>query len=310
LWFANKDDPRWQEIPRWQKDLFWIVMTKDNIYRIPKPFEMGVIFGSGPERALEAYFAENPKAFKDFSETMGEGFTPQFIPSFAAPIIDHFANKSAFTGAQIVPSYLEGILPEYQYSEYTSEFGKIIGKMVAAVPGMRDSSFASPMVIENYMRAWTGGAGKYAIQAADKALTAAGIAPDPVKPASSLADIPVIKAFVIRYPSASAQSLQDFYERNRSNQVILKTIQSLAQSGDFDNARKEMMLQENQDKLISLQGLQESLTNQTKFIRLISKNPDFTPDEKRQIIDGVYYRMIESAKYGNQLLDEVEKAVK
>ena len=27
LWFANKDDPRYRELPQWQKDLFWIFPT-------------------------------------------------------------------------------------------------------------------------------------------------------------------------------------------------------------------------------------------------------------------------------------------
>ncbi|MFA5149248.1 MAG: hypothetical protein WC491_09020, partial [Candidatus Omnitrophota bacterium] len=32
LYFANRDDPRWKEIPQWQKDLFWIIFTDENIY--------------------------------------------------------------------------------------------------------------------------------------------------------------------------------------------------------------------------------------------------------------------------------------
>ena len=42
LWWANHDDPRMKDIPQWQKDLFWIIPTKDHLYRIPKPFELGV----------------------------------------------------------------------------------------------------------------------------------------------------------------------------------------------------------------------------------------------------------------------------
>jgi hypothetical protein len=46
LYLSNREDPRWQEIPRWQKDLFWIVFTDDHIYRIPKPHSAGIMFGS------------------------------------------------------------------------------------------------------------------------------------------------------------------------------------------------------------------------------------------------------------------------
>ena len=29
LWWANHDDERYKEIPRWEKDLFWIIPTND-----------------------------------------------------------------------------------------------------------------------------------------------------------------------------------------------------------------------------------------------------------------------------------------
>jgi hypothetical protein len=60
LYLSNRDDPRWQEIPRWQKDLFWIVFTDDHIYRIPKPHSAGIMFGSLPERMLEAFESDTP----------------------------------------------------------------------------------------------------------------------------------------------------------------------------------------------------------------------------------------------------------
>jgi hypothetical protein len=66
LWMANHDDPRYKDIPTWQKDLFWIVMTDEHVYRIPKPFEIGVIFGSVPERMLDKFAADDPEAFKHF----------------------------------------------------------------------------------------------------------------------------------------------------------------------------------------------------------------------------------------------------
>lgn len=310
LWWANKDDPRWQEIPRWQKDLFWIVMTKDNIYRIPKPNELGLMFGSLPERTMEAFFTDHPHAYKDFASSMGQAFAPGYIPTFATPIIEQFANRSTFTGSPIVSHQMEGILPEYQYNEYTSEAGKMLGKFVGAVPGMRENGLASPAVIENYIRAWSGNMGKYALSMADAALTKAGVVPDPVKPTATLADLPVVKAFAVRFPSATAQSIQDFQDRYQSQKKVIDTIRYLAKNGDVANAAKEMALAQSQDKLFNLDGIRESLSTQNKFVRMVYKNPDIKPDEKRQLIDGVYYSMIESAKAGNKMMDELEKSVK
>src|SRR4030067_412379 len=48
LAIVNHDDERGKKNPQWQKDIFWIVMHKDKIYPIPKPFELGIIFGTVP----------------------------------------------------------------------------------------------------------------------------------------------------------------------------------------------------------------------------------------------------------------------
>ncbi len=72
LWYLNHDDPRYQQLPQWQKDLFWIVITPEigigdniveddndyTIYRIPKPFEPGLLFGTLPERMLDWAYNE------------------------------------------------------------------------------------------------------------------------------------------------------------------------------------------------------------------------------------------------------------
>jgi hypothetical protein len=226
LYLSNRDDPRWQEIPRWQKDLFWIVFTEDHIYRIPKPHSAGIMFGSIPERMMEAYESDHPGAMKDLEKSFISAFFPNMIPTVAAPIVDQFANRSLFTGAPLIPAAQEKLLPEYQYTEYTTETAKAIGQILGAFPGLRERSIrdedmfiggvaralSTPILVENYVRSWTGGLGMYTLQLADKALRESGVLPDPVKPLETLSDLPVIKAFVVRYPSASAQSIQDFYD--------------------------------------------------------------------------------------------------
>jgi len=310
LWAANHDDPRYKEIPQWQKDMFWLVMTKDTVYRIPKPFELGILFGSLPERALDAYFGENPRAFKDFQKTVFEGLLPNYIPTIVQPFVEHWANKSTFTGNPIVPFDVEGELPEYRYQPYTSIVAKKLGQFVAAVPGVGNTSFASPAVIENYVRAWSGGVGAYALQVADEALIQSGAVEDPVKPAATLSDIPFVKAFVVRHPSAQAQSIQDFMDRYQEKSQVLTTIRKQAQEGNFEAAQKLLVADEYAADMIKLSGVKEALTQQHRFIRLVYNNKDIKPEEKRQLIDGVYNGMIETARLGNQILDDYERSVK
>ena len=334
LYWANKDDPRYQEIPRWQKDLFWVIptdswqevgpeeadgapeyliknengktyMNKGVVYRLPKPHELGVIFGSLPERALEAFLKDNPNAMKDFEDTMLNLVTPSFVPDAVLPVVEQYFNKSLFTGRDIVPHHLKGVLPEYQYAEYTTEVGKTLGKLVGNF--VEDSSLSSPMVIDNYIRSWGGSLGSYAVDLADKSLKASGVVEDNVDPASTLADTPFIKSFVIRYPSANANSVQDFFDTYEKNAKYIATIQHLAKRGEVAEAEKLMLLERNQDKLIMLEGIKDALSESSRFIRLVYRNPEATPDEKRQMIDITYYKMIEAAKNGNELMGLIKK---
>jgi len=334
LWWANKDDQRVQDIPRWERDLFWIVPTdnwteatpgeanglpeymvqtrgektfinKGTIYRIPKPMELGVIFGSLPERVLDAYFTENPGALKDFEKTIGDLITPSVVPDAVSPVIEQYFNKSFFTGNDIVPHHMEGILPKYQAKEYTSETAKTIGRLVSGVNDQ--STFASPLILDNYIQSWGGSLGRYAVQLTDQILRGAGVAPDIAKPEDTLADVPFVKSFVVRFPRSSAKPVTDFYDNYRDFKQIQSTIDFLQREGNVEALEQELTLQENQSKLVSLDGIRDALGNLSTTIRNVNKDPDMSPEEKRQLIDGLYLMMNETARSGNELVEEIKK---
>ena len=306
LWAAQKDDERYKEIPRWQKDLFWIVLTKDQVYRIPKPMELGIVFGSLPERLMESYFADNPNGFKEFQKTLLEGVTPSLMPDVATPVIEQYFNKSFFTGNDIVPHHLKDVFPEYQFVEYTSESAKTLGKFVSHFN--KNTNLASPLVIENYVRSWGGSLGSYALQTTDMLLEQAGVAPDDIGPKSTLSDIPFVKAFAVRFPSAQATSIQDFYDNYDKTNRVVKTIKHLAKEGDFENLQRELALDANRENFIKLDGIKQGISNQRELIQKIYKMPDMSKDEKRQLIDSLYLQIIETAKFGNLLMEEVRKS--
>lgn len=302
LWFANHDDDRYKELPQWEKDIFWHVLTKDTIWRIPKPFALGVLFGSVPERALEAFVAKRPKAFKELGESFVQSFVPGLIPEFMKPTIEQFANRSTFTGRNIVPKYLENVLPQDQATHFTSDTAKLIGKAMSKL-GLDQSSFSSPLVIDNYIRAWTGGLGTHVVKLADKSLRASGVTPSPVEPTSTLADMPVIKAFVSRYPSASAKSIQDFYDIYEERRRAVGSVKLHARAGDTkksEEIRREYAIE-------NAERIHRALGQQHKFIRDIHANKAMAPDEKRRIIDATYMQMIEFSKAGNAMFLSTEE---
>jgi hypothetical protein len=320
LWAANHNDPRYAEIPQWQKDMFWLIMTPDHVFRIPKPWAMGMVFGTLPERLLDQYVGEKPDAFKNFFTQFWKQVGPDFLPTAAAPIVDQFANRSTFTNRTLIPSAQEKFLPEYQYTPYTTELTKSIGQLVGAFPGIRDlkmddsgwggiaRAITSPILMENYIRGWTGTLGIYALNAADAALRKQGILPDPPQPTSTLADIPIIRAFVIRYPSASAESIQDFYDNYERNKSYFTTFMAKAKDGDVA-ATQHIVDMGGPAMFMRLDAVEKTLNEHSKLVQDIYKNPQVPPAEKRQLIDQLYASMIEVARSGNEAIRTMQGAV-
>lgn len=330
LWLVNHDDDRYKELPAWEKDYFWHIITdnwvnitsaeaakvpnsskrqvggqwmqnKGTIWKIPKPFELGVLFGSVPERVLDAFFTDNPHAFRGLADSIKKALLPNWMPQVAIPVVEQFSNRSTFTDRTLVPKYLEGVLPKYQAQPFTSETAQILGNLISKIN--EDTWFSSPIVIDNYIRQWTGGLGAHAISIVDKGLEAAGLTKDKIKPSPTLADLPVIKGFVSRYPSANSQSVQEFYDTYEHRKRAADTIKYLQKTGE-----KETAAQERDNRAINTaENMHKAMSNQFKFIRGVYLDKKMTPSEKRQIIDATYLQVIEIAKRGNELFKKTEK---
>lgn len=349
LWWANKDDSRYQNLPDWQKDLFWIVPTDDwvpateqdvaglpidqirkadgklernngVIYRIPKPFTMGIVFGSGAERLADAYFKENKHAFDRFGNTIKEAVVGSVIPTALTPMLEQAMNKSALSGSAVIPHALEKQLPEYQYNTYTTETAKRLAMVISAVPGIRelrtqDGTFqagaakavTSPVLIENYIRGWTGTLGQFALKAADYGLRQAGVVPSPERAEGTLADIPIVRAFVARYPSMGAQPIQDFYDNAQRTEKFFNTWKALAEKGDTD-AMARIQEMGGPSMFARMEGVKKALGVVGRTIQMVNENPEIKPGEKRQLIDGMYYSMIQMARDGRAVQRQIQEA--
>lgn len=319
----NYEDDDIRELPAWQRDLFWCFkipfvkgyenpLFKDTIMRIPKPFEVGVVFGSIPERltwlALDAHAEMTGKGRKETAEDTLRGLggslwdvaTPSFVPTFATPFVEQFSNRKIMFDRPVIPADREGMLPEYQYSRNTTELTKALSKFVGVHLGQ--SSTFSPAVIENFIQDWSGGLGMQALQLADMGLRKAGILADPVKPTTTLADTPVVRAFFARNPSMSAESIDKFRKSYEEAQSYLKTITGLQKELKYDDVAPYLPY----STYKAMDGPHQALSNIMKFQRMVQDNPDISSDEKRQLLDDTTRQAIGIAKQGN----EVFKAVK
>ncbi len=227
LYFANRKDPRWKEIPQWQKDLFWIVITDKHIYRIPKPFELGVIFGSFPERILEYIDVKDGALFDQLEKSILNGATPGFFPTASIPIIENTTNYSLFLDRPIVSRGQEGLPGEAQYGAYTSETAKFLGKIFNY----------SPSKIDNVIQGYSGGLGKYTTSMIDWIYGKFEGKNKPVAPTATLEDLPVIKSFTIRDPQgSSSESVNKVYNAYSAITAQSAYINKLLKDGNKQEA--------------------------------------------------------------------------
>lgn len=302
-WAYNHNSESWKETPAWERDAFWIIPAGGYTLRIPKPFFMGFMFATVPERIMDAVSGLDPKGkgMESMIKDMFEQASPNTIPTALTPILEQITNHSMFRGTPLVPDHLMQQLPEYRYSEYTSELTKAIGTLVGKVPYIGSTTSAAPIVIDNYLRAWTGSLGTYVKDGIDASLRKAGILPDPPLPASTLADIPFVKAFVVRYPSAQAQSIQDFQDSYRQMSMVTTTFKALIKQGEIGQAQQ--LMAKDPQAFDKLDKINKTLNEQNQLVRTLYKIPGIKPDEKRQVIDGIYYQMIQLSRAGNNIID-------
>ncbi|HPD58085.1 MAG TPA: hypothetical protein PKW17_12645 [Smithellaceae bacterium] len=308
LAIATHDDERIKELPAWQRDLFWCVPTENHIWRIPKPFELGILFGSFPERVTHWILEKDPHAFDGLLKGVVDAAAPGFVPTAAIPIMENWANKSLFFDRPIIPPGRTELLPEYQYGPHTTETAKELGKLLGRLPWMDNLPVAAPGYIENLVRGWTGGLGTYALNILDLGLRASGITPEQVeKPTLNLSDMPVIKAFHVRYPSANTASITRFYDNYKKIEQSSKTIKVLLNKERDPEAAIRLM---EAGAMENLSGHYTAIRNIHNLIDAIYTNPIMTGDEKREYIDMLYMQMIGIAKNGNELVDMIRKQKK
>ena len=214
IYALNKDDEKYKDLPAWQRDLFWMIPTKGtaleeqtDYIRIPKPFQLGVLFGSAVERGLEFVNTKDPKAFDGYLDSLLTVTLPSFAFAALMPMIEVQSNYSFFTKQPVVPGYLQRLPEEYQFEPYTTELAKGLARM-----GRQVGINASPIKWEHVMRGYTAGAGMdFARTVADpaiKAVTGEGTE----RPTKTLADYPVVRSFVVR-KGGRTRSMTKFYER-------------------------------------------------------------------------------------------------
>ncbi|WP_438447407.1 LPD38 domain-containing protein [Gorillibacterium sp. sgz5001074] len=261
----------YDNIPQWQKDAFFIIPGPgDEFFRIPKPFEAGMLFATGTERAMRWMMDNDKEAFDRYGWATAEALIPPVLFTAMTPLLEGITNHSFFRDAPIVPQGEQGLEKKDQHGIYTSEIAKLIGEGLSHTP-FRDSKFASPRIIDNTIRGYTAGLGQYAVSGADPLIDMAKGSNDPEKPATKWSEDPFFRSFFVN-TAGGGQVREEFYNK-------WEEVSSAKASADRDS---KPFNDPNYIRLKNAKAAIDKLNKQYKFIR---DSKDMKSDEKRRKMD-------------------------
>lgn len=130
---AMGDDEEYEQLPAYQRDLFWMFktpMTGDAWIAIPKPFEQGLVSSAVDRGISQMKGSETP--WEGFGGTLAKSAMPFDDSSLLGglkPIFEAGVNYNMFTDRPIVPAWEEGKLMELRGgAEKASRVGKGLHK--------------------------------------------------------------------------------------------------------------------------------------------------------------------------------------
>lgn len=265
LWYLNKDDPRYQELPQWQKDIFWVIPGKDTLYKIPKPFELGILFGTVPERVMQYMYdkekGRNGPGFKGLGESITSNLLPSAIPTGFLPAVEWITNYSMFMGRNIVPLSQSKLPDRQQYGPYTSYLARKVG----------NAFNLSPRKIDNTIHDVGGNLAALGNSLIDQA---AGLAE--TRPAKRASEMPGVRGFTAT-PYASSDSVQRLRDDFSQQEKLYNEFKMTKQKPEGYDAAKYM----------KYKAAMDAMNNTYRAERKIMDSKQLDSRQKRERLDRI-----------------------
>lgn len=288
LSLKNWDDERYEKLPDDQKDTYWHIFVGNEHFVIPKPFEVGVIAATIPERVVRALMGQD--SGRTLTDSMKRALLETFafnpLPQAIKPIVEQFANKTFFSGQPIVNASIDGLIPEEQANPWTSETARVLARIM---PDFMPDGFRSPVRIEAAARAYFGTIGSYILAGSDTIVSKLGGFPEePTGRFPFLPDAPIAR-FVRGDPAIQSRNkyADDLYRAVGEADDIYRTLNMYLRTNRAEEAFK---LAGERKTELQLRGLfaefREGLGNLNTRQRFVMIS-EMTPDEKRQQIDQI-----------------------
>ena len=263
LWQLNKDNPEYQELPQYVKDTYWILPSGDHLIKIPKPFELGVLYGTSVERMLQwmddKEHGRKGIGFKGYGERVADVLTPSVMPTAFIPIAEWSANYSFWRQKSIVPQAQQDLPDALQYGQNTSAVAKGIGSLFNV----------SPYKVDNTIRGYGGNLATLGLTAIDAATGETAN-----RPAKRWYEMPEINKFTAT-PYQGSNSVQRVYDDFDAQNKLFNEAKITKQKPEDFDVRQFGKLKE----------AREQLTKLSRASKAIMNNENISGEQKREQLD-------------------------
>lgn len=315
LWLGNKDDDRYKALPEEEKDLYHHFWINGKHWRLPKAFELGMLFGTVPERMMEYYYSNEDDAGKlaidrmkfvlDQVYQVWDPVTVVPMPQLLQPYVETQMNYDFFFQGPIVPEYMQDIAavkPDQVYRPSTSPTARELANIA---PRFMPDTFRNPMMIEHLIRGYFGTLGAYAMMISDDAVRKQF--DYPAKPALRWSQIPITSRFYRSDEPPTRTSFEDIMYRVRENARQIDRAVSQMQDREMDDEVEQFLddpskynrrftNQEVLDAAVSMEPFYNEIRRMRKEVQEIWEDAEMSPHDKLMQLNDVYRRRMEAAR--------------
>jgi hypothetical protein len=277
LYLLNRDDPRYADLPDWDRDANWHFFVGDQHFRWPKIWEIGAM-ASAAERTVEKIIEADPQGLgKDFARILGATFNLNLMPQIVAPLYEQATNRNSFTKAPIETPGMENVQPFLRAKPGTSETMKAAGMATRDLP---EALQINPVRAEALLRGYFNTYALYGLMLSDQALFADKL------PEKRADELPVVRRFYSQEPPRHTKYESEFYDLLSEAKRLRGTMRELDDMGYRSYAdEKEASPLAGEAK--PLERAAKNLSAINNEMEAVRRDKALSPVEKRERIDAL-----------------------
>lgn len=266
----------------------WIEGVKEGTaLKFPIPQELGIFTKMLPERLVSWYLKQEDGAdlVNAMARAMLETLSMDPLPQMIRPMYENVSNFDFYTMKPIENRYLQNLLPEERYTEYTSEAYRKVGQALGV----------SPVKLDHLVRGYTGTIGALTADAAGMILELGKENAKPERMRFSEPNLLPGIGQLFRGPNGK-RAIEELYQLDEAANMAVATLRAVSKG-------QREMSPESQEELRSLLYIDKAIAPALKRVQALNRMKrtilaanDMSSKEKRDELNSIDEEIVSMSK--------------